>query len=425
MKLNDEVLQESTELIEENEKIGHSIERTRGICKNNQNIINGIEQEFLLRTKLKKQDIPFLFLAIALQTLRWFLLPSLDLDYSQISKENRLNANDNKKNGPLRGKKSGQRYEKPEIYKVMHGNETKYNQEVDEYRKKIHGKGNYEYLSWIEILMHPVPYDAMMGSEKINIVSKNVFGKTTFNSPIGKQLIGKNHHVATLGHDPILGWIFGTLNIASASITFCDLQTYPVIQNVQLDKWAQSIDYLHKSNVAEMMQYCMNSFREDNKRIPAAIARQAIHMQSDKFTKDGLPIPLLTPEKAQQLINDGWNSNEAERLLNKAAKNIGVIAAQLMIAELINMIIRSIYLFMFPGDNKYNKVRIEKVLSISSVIAEISNVAVVAATRDLSQIDIGGLISMVHQIATSRKIRLEIEMEFINKEFRSLVMEDV
>lgn len=208
MKLNDEVLQESTELIEENEKIGHSIERTRGICKNNQNIINGIEQEFLLRTKLKKQDIPFLFLAIALQTLRWFLLPSLDLDYSQISKENRLNANDNKKNGPLRGKKSGQRYEKPEIYKVMHGNETKYNQEVDEYRKKIHGKGNYEYLSWIEILMHPVPYDAMMGSEKINIVSKNVFGKTTFNSPIGKQLIGKNHHVATLGHDPILGWIF-------------------------------------------------------------------------------------------------------------------------------------------------------------------------------------------------------------------------
>ena len=123
-----------------------------------------------------------------------------------------------------------------------------------------------------------------------------------------------------MGHDPILGWIFGTMNIASACITFCDLQTYPVIQSAWLDKWGQNIDYLNKSSVAKMVKYCINSFREDSKRIPAAVARQAIHMQSDKYTKDGLPIPLLTPDKAQKLINEGWNSNEAERLLSKVAK---------------------------------------------------------------------------------------------------------
>lgn len=426
LRLNDEILIDSIELGTEKEGIVHSINKTKEICENNEKIINDIEQSFLEKTKLHKSDIPFLFFATALQTLRWIFLPSLDLEFEQISKENRLKSNDYKKNGPLSGKKSGQRYEKPEIYKAIHGNEEKYKHEVNEYRKKLHGNGEYKYLSWIEILMHPVPYDAMSGSENINIISKTVFGRTTFNSPIGKQLVGKNHHVATLGHDPILGWIFGTMNIASACITFCDLQTYPVIQSIQLDKWGQSIDYMNKSSVANMVRYCVNSFKEDSKRIPASIARQAIHMQSDKYTKDGLPIPLLTPDKAQRLINEGWNSNEAERVLTMAAKNIGVIAAQYTIAEIINLIIRSIYLFMFPYDNvRFNKVKIEKILSISSMIAEGSNVAIVAATRDVSKIDIGGLISMVHQIATSRNTRLEIEMEYISKEFRTLVMEDI
>lgn len=135
---------------------------------------------------------------------------------------------------------------------------------------------------------------------------------------------------------------------------------------------------------------------------------------------------MLTPDKAQKLINEGWNSNEAERLLSKAARNAGVVAAQFTIAELINMIIRSIGLFMFPDDgNGFNKIRIEKILTISSLIAEGSNVAVVAATRDIARLDVGGFISLVHQIAINRRTQLEIEMDFVNREFRKLVMEDI
>lgn len=425
-RLNDEIYKESEELRSQQGIIVQNIDRTINICGNNQQIINSIERDFLNKTKLQKKDLPFLFLATALQTLRWILLPSLDLDFTKISKEDRLNANDNKKSGLLAGKKSGQRYEKPEIDKAIRENEDEYSKEVDEYRNKMKGKGKYCYLSWLEILMNPVPYDAMVGSENINIISKSLLGRTTFYSPIGKQLVGKNHHVATLGHDPVLGWMFGTMNIVSSRITFCDLQTYPVIQNVQLDKWGQSIDYLNKSSISEMICYCINSFQEDTKRIPAAIARQAMHMQSDKYTKDGLPIPLLPPDKAQKLINEGWNSNEAERLLKKATKNAGVIALQLTIAELINMIIRSIYLFMFPYEGiSFNNVKIEKILTISSLIAECSNVAVVVATRDISKLDIGGLISLLHQIVVDRNTQLKIEMEYVKNEFRALVMEEI
>ena len=139
----------------------------------------------------------------------------------------------------------------------------------------------------------------------------------------------------------------------------------------------------------------------------------------------GFLFPYCPPDKAQKLINEGWNSNEAERLLKKATKNTGVIALQLTIAELINMIIRSIYLFMFPDEGiSFNKVKIEKILTISSLIAECSNVAVVVATRDISKLDIGGLISLLHQIVVDRNTQLKIEMEYIKNEFRALVMEE-
>ena len=126
----------------------------------------------------------------------------------------------------------------------------------------------------------------------------------------------------------------------------------------------------------------------------------------------------MTPDKAQRLINYGWNSNEAERVLKKITKNIGIVSVQFAIAELINMVIRGIYMFMASDDeNGFNKVKIEKILTISSMLAEVSNVATVVVTQDISKLDIGGLISMVHQIVISKRTQLEIEMKYVKKEF--------
>lgn len=134
----------------------------------------------------------------------------------------------------------------------------------------------------------------------------------------------------------------------------------------------------------------------------------------------------MTPDKAQRLINYGWNSNEAERVLKKITKNIGIVSVQFAIAELINMVIRGIYMFMASDDeNGFNKVKIEKILTISSMLAEVSNVATVVVTQDISKLDIGGLISMVHQIVISKRTQLEIEMKYVKKEFRTIVMEEI
>ena len=72
-----------------------------------------------------------------------------------------------------------------------------------------------------------------------------------------------------------------------------------------------------------------------------------------------------------------------------------------------------------------NKAKIERILTISSTIAEFSNVGVVIATRNISKLDIGGLISMVHQIVFDLNTRIEIETDYINNEFNKLIMGDV
>ena len=425
LDLNEEVYQDVKRQTDENLKLVSSIDRSIAICEQNKILIDKIDEGFLKKIKLTKGDLPFLFLAIGLQITRYFLMPLLDFNYSKISKEERLEANEVKHEGILTGYKSGQRYEKPEINKYKKKHENKYKNEEIEYKNKKSGNGSNQYISWLEILFHAVPYDAMEGSEYILIKSKSLMGKTTFLSPLGKQLNGKNHHTATLGHDPVLGWIFGTMNIMSSMITFCDFQTYPVTQEVELDRWKQSINYWQPSNIGEMLLYCLESFKEDCNRLPAAVARQAIHMQSDKYTKDGLPIPLLSPDKAQKLINKGWNSNEAQRIVKKTIRNAGVIGLQLSVSEFINAIIESIYLFINFENIKIHQEKIKKILALSSIIAESSNVGIVVATRNISKLDIGGLLNTVHQIVFDARTRLEIEMDYIKSEFDKVIMENI
>lgn len=424
-QINDKIQIENQRNLDCIYRICQSINNTRTICQNSEIILTELDEVFLKKIKLTKKDIPFLFLAVALQTLRWILLPSLQLDFQQISKEDRLNSNEYRKNGILQGERSGSRYEKIKINEILSNNATKRQDETIKYREKLNGKPQYKYLSWLEILLHAVPYDAMEGSEYILIRSKSILNKVTFESPIGTRLYGKNHHVATIGHDPVLGWFFGTLNIMSGMITFCDLQTYPVISNVQLDKWNQHIDYMHPISIPQMINYCIGSFREDPKRLPAAVARQAMHMKSDALTKDGLPIPLLTPDKAQKLIDKGWNSNEAKRLVEQSMQNVAVIGSQFVIAEFINEVIRSVYFIIdgSNGDYNFSSVKIEKILRISSLIAEVSNIAIVSTIRNLSMLDIGGYISLFHQIVLDNKTRHEIEDEFIRNNFEKIIQE--
>lgn len=277
--------------------------------------------------------------------------------------------------------------------------------------------------------MRAVPYDAMNATDESKKLIPSIRGLNNE----GSNINGTNHHVATLGHDPVLGWIFGTMNIISQKITFINLMTFDVVYNnpLQLDKWGQSIDYSKPSSVASMLYYCVESINEDAKRLPAAVFRQGIHLQSDKLTKQGLPIPFLSsisPEKAQHIIEMGWNSVEVERLLKKALKDAAIVGTQALICMLINLIIKAIYLMGSREDDKMElklrEVRINKILLISNLIASTSNVLYVAVSRNINKIDLGGIGVSLINLFKSKDLMEKVKYEFISNGIEQAIIGD-
>lgn len=418
----------------ETKQYGYSIvqetQRVADVLDNIDTLASSLDAEFEARTGIfNHNDMKYLFVAVMLQSLRWVISPELKTLNTEnqklhVEKEQRLKSNEkNHKGGIYDGKSSGKKYEDKKINEYMKSHPEK----AGSSKKEYHGeKGcDTQYRSWIEILMRPVPYDAMDsdGNGIIpSIAGLNSFDKSTMQY---NNIYGGNHHVATLGHDPVLGWIFGTMNIMSSTITFANFSTFEVNQvNPQLNKWGQIINYARPFGCVEMLGYCLGSAQEDIKRIPAAVVRQSMHFASDKYCTEGLPIPLLAtinPQRAQELIEKGWNSQEFKYLLQTDLLNLGINAA---VSILINLILQSIYLFCMDGEEEIEilKVRIRKILLVSNIITSSSNILYVAVTKRLGKLDVAGIGVTLLNLFSSRKFILDIKREFITSGIEKVIM---
>ena len=412
------------------------MERVQNVLENVDEVVSDLDNQFSERTGiLNKTDMSFLFIAIMLQSLRWILSPELKIpqigqlgeEELRVAKTERLESNvKNHKGGIYDGKSSGKAYEDEKINRYFDKHKEKYEKAQKEYNGD---KGrDTHYRTWIEIMLRAVPYDAMKAMDDYTI--PNIAGLNKYNedAKIYSNIYAKNHHVATLGHDPVLGWIFGTMNIMSSTITFCDFKTYDVVQtNPTLNKWNQQINYAKRYSLGEMLEYCINSGIEDNKRIPAAVARQAMHFASDKYCTEGLPIPLLSaidPQKTQKLIEQGWNSREFDFL---AQHDLGVIGANAIISILINEILKAIYLCCIELDEtnpRLKEVRIRKVLTVANLIVSTSNVVFTSVTGCWEKLDIGGIGVSLIQLFTTPKFIDEVKQEFIAAGIEQAIMGD-
>lgn len=384
--------------------IAQKFENAANVAGNSAIIISDIEKEFNNYTSIiNKKDQLFLWTAVALQCVRWIFQPKLEMmeEIKPIDSD-RIAASDGKK------------IENPE-------NSKWYKDNIEKDAKS--GK----YRNWKEYFTNAVPYDAMIGTEDIIIdgVSKNE-----------KNLCGKNHHSSTLGHDPILGYIFGTFNIMTSTITFN-----------RFDLLSRIVDYPSVTkediSIVEIVQHVIESEREDKLRIPAAVSRQWLHLESDKYTKMGLPIPLLSAEKQQALLKQGWNSKEFDRLLNELGKttlnNLKATSIQLAISCIISLIIYSLHTFMYDektdGDFELYSIRTSKIVTYSNIIAEGLNLAVVAVgtgvgiysedeeliKQSLSALDIGGYINAITSIVHNSAIQNKIKEDFLKKHWTEYV----
>jgi len=339
------------------EQIGDEYHRVTELSGQAARVLDQIDLDFKTKTKLSNQDIIILFLAAAIQCTRQYLLTN---DMLRITDKE----GDKLKKGILNAKVGGWQPIPPDT---------------------------------AAILTQSVPYDA------VNFYSTDIKEK------LGNTgLSGTTHRYRTLGHDPVLGWIFGTVNIITNALTRYDFQSFAV-----LDK---RIFGHYPSGTIGMLGDAGNFVQQDPLLLPAAVARQAIHFGSDYFTKQGLPVPLVATV----------NNDLAKNMITRGSIDLWSVSRGAVLAVLINQLVAAIHQLFYreqrDGSLTLYEVRTRKILSYSNLMASGSNVIVAAVTQDARKLDVGGMLVTLTRIVSDYKFIHEIKKDFLKNEMHDRIV---
>lgn len=338
--------------------------------------LDAIHDEFSHKTGIvNKTDLIFLGIATALQTVKSLLFGRVagKFDYgNSFNPDARLAHNDK-------------------------SIEKEHSRANDGFKEK-HENNGYGY--WMYILYQTPPYDITKGSPSIN-----------------RNMEGGYHRIHTLGHDPILGWIFGTANILTDTITFEDFKSNRVIRKPKMMITPESVP------LAKLFGESFEMCKADSLNLPAAIFAEGCHLKSDEFTKLGLPVPILeaiNPDFASKL----YKSNYDALCFSRDLKIVGASAG---ISIFIDMIIGLVHgLFnKEKTDKDLYEVRTRKILLISNSIASTSNIIQTLITDNPKNLDIGGLLVSLSHLFMDLRFISRIKEEFIKQELNKDLIKEL
>ena len=215
----------------------------------------------------------------------------------------------------------------------------------------------------------------------------------------------------------MLGWLFGTANILTDTVTLANFSSYRVVRSPKMKIVPEPVPMammLHES-------YC--AVKADPLNLPAAVFTQYRHLKSDEFTKLGLPVPILeafSPDLAGKLYKENYDA----LCLARDAK---IIAGSAAVSALLNLIITLTHgLFYVPDEtltrDQY-EVRTRKILLISNVIASGSSIIATYITRNPKNLDIGGLFITVTRLFSDIRFITKIKKEFLESEYSKRIDE--
>lgn len=345
--------------------------------------LNEINRKFSEKTGIvNKTDMAFLTIATALQVAKSLVFPYVaeQFDYGKsFEPSERLEHNDK-------------------------GIEKAHREANDKFRDKHlenHGKGH-----WINILYQTVPYDITKGSKDLGI-----------------NMGGKYHRMYTLGHDPILGWIFGTANILTDCITFNNFHTNRISRVDPITGKKRMVITPEVVFLGTMFKECYDEVKLDFLNLPAALFAQAQHLKSDEFTKLGLPVPLLSSIN-ENFASKLYSENYDALCLSRDAKIVG---ASFVISKLFDIIISLTHgLFRKEDEDKdLFEIRTRKILLISNAIASTSTVVNAAITSNPKKLDIGSLLNTATHLFTDLRFVVKIREEFIENEISEKLQKEL
>ncbi len=382
-------------------------------------LLTDIDREFSKVTGIvNKKDLSLLFVATGLLCAKWLIMGQfmpLDFDFSYKNQEKVTD-----KEGKLledEKRRDDKKYGKDKI-----------TDDVKKQAEKDYSED--EHRTVLQILFRPVPYDAQAMITGGNLTDPRFKPNGVLNST--------NHRAYSLGHDQMLGWIFGTIGIMTRSMTlnFPTLDTFKIMEKGILI--SERCDLFSKINEAYEI------FRIEPERLYAAVFKQGLHFLSDKFTATGLPLPLLGAEDYLDRLQQGWDpvahANSVAKLskiLGTVAKDAGIIAIQFVISLLINEIIKAIHLFLYDekndGDFMLYQVRTRKILLTANCVSSTSNIlfcsGIAIATENpleaAKRLDIGGFIETIHRLISDTKFISEIKREYVQEKLYERIYGDL
>lgn len=341
------------------------------VAANTHYIIKNLDEEFESITKLNKTDVMLLFLAVGMQIARQYLVTQFP-----ERKDN-----------------------------IVAAKETKGH--IEEHSNRRH---RYYNPSIEEIISNPVPFDSNIGAN----------GALSG----GGRL---RHRVTALGHDPIIGLIVGTSNIATSTLTNNRLESFHIYTKItNMGKRDTFRNRAKTSLVFEKTgEKLLFQGLEGKKLVGTSFIKEIIHLKSDINTKHSLPLPIISA------IDGSVASKLAEYGADMA--NLKTIASQSTLSILINSLIAMIHGAFAPDElsKTLYEVRTRKILSYSNVIASSSNLIFVGVNgavgnKDaIKNLDIGGLLVTCYRVASDAKFIVSAKQEFIERKFFELIDGDV
>lgn len=339
------------------------------------NFIESTDDEFERLTGITQKDFSFLVFASTLQVARQLITSHL---------KTRLSDKESAQNTPFHSEEHSDR------------------------------RTRQYYATNTEIVNNPVPFDAIRKSETV---------KNNGNP----KLNGFNHRYKALGHDPILGLVFGTANIMTKTITVNEgsfvFKTYHVGSGVASNgRGEYKIDMLtNQASTSLMFEHICSRIKTEGEEgweaLMMSLGKEIIHLMSDVRTSKSLPLPLVSAV-----------SPDLSRILNLCGIDTltaTTITVDLLVSKMIDTTIAYLHSWCYNPDSdgpiETYEVRTKKIIYYSNLISLASTTiqtlfrAYMGDPSAISKFDFGGAISSLSIIWNTPFIISNIKSEYVRK----------
>ena len=327
-----------------------------------------INNEFKEKTKLQDSDLAFLIAAILLQTMRVLVINAI----TEVEAAGSRNRNE----------------------RVLHDFQDKL---LKGFNDSSNNQSRLLYASTQHIVTSTgVPYDITAGGQGL--------------------FEGANHRFSTLGHDPLLGLIFGTSNIMTNSIT-CVKDAgigikLPLTFPVSYEGPRPLIAKVPVST-AYMLTQSGKRILDEPKAACAALIKQLLHIGTDLYTIAGIQIPL------SGIILDKAHVEKLTHYISTG--DVIKIGAQAGFATFINWLIAALHgcSLVFKNDGssyseELHQARTKKIILISDTFATSSSVLQTAITKNPKCLDLGGAVVLAARLFSDMNFISSLKEEYIN-----------